>query len=675
VDIEQRYARQVFLKYAKPLAAVPVPGPQAIAQQALQRQSGSSASGLAQSVARVARPDTRLFLPTVFNAEKAGALALRPAQAAAQVAARRTATQILMSPASVSAARELAAKALQPAARASAAVGGALSRTPVIGAAIQRISRFVPKGGPFWAATVLYSVPDVMEHFAPDVKKWLLGGWSQSGYKQNQLPPGVGQSAVLYNVICDVEIYDSSSSTWVVFGLGRDTVSNVLGPIESVLGPFESGNGSFITVRSANGQQISYGQTSYGSNGTFRLASIRVLRVDGIPEGNGSGSFTNGASAPKQTGTASTPAQTNNAKNARDAGIAAAAVTIAAGKFKLPPKLKRPPTQIPSRKVGVLPSASPTAPPPPSQPCKGNQCGQAGLDQATKNGQDLQTILDLLNGLGIGDIKKTVERIDTKIGPQITDAVGNKRGLTDMAVDTFKKVNKVGDYLRFDRITNVLNLAVTLHNAAMLSNNLAQTLMSAIGNGLDAIGIDDDAGNALNIQEIVGKTTENIVKGAIGAENYAALTTNWKKANRIYQASANLLNNLQSLRYSITGALETIGGMNAKVGNALKKYGVLGDNAYPWFNPSPNYDNKFMRGLEAAETTVSSIDSVASEILSAQDSVNQIGEQKTELEKAIKEGLEKPGVDNDQQKTKAIAAKTASKSPDIVSDNLIKPES
>jgi hypothetical protein len=200
------------------------------------------------------------------------------------------------------------------------------------------------------------------------------------------------------------------------------------------------------------------------------------------------------------------------------------------------------------------------------------------------------------------------------------------------------------------------------------------TLASALSNALAAINIKDAEGNALEINKIVGKSVEGAITAAIGAENYAALTINWKKANRIYQASANLLNNLQSLRYSITGALETIGGMNAKVGNALKKYGVLGDNAYPWFNPSPNYDNKFMRGLEVAETTVSSIDSVASEILSAQDSVKQIGEQKTELEKAIKEGTEKPGVDNTQQKEKAMAAKTASKSPDIVSDNLIKPE-
>jgi hypothetical protein len=235
------------------------------------------------------------------------------------------------------------------------------------------------------------------------------------------------------------------------------------------------------------------------------------------------------------------------------------------------------------------------------------------------------------------------------------------------------KLGLVAKWLHLDRALNLMTFAATVHNAAMLSRDLGQTLFGVISNVLAAIGIKDDKDNPLDFGSIVGHTVEDLLKNVIGAENYAALTINWKKANRIYQASANLLNNLQSLRYSITGALETIGGMNAKVGNALKKYGVLGDNAYPWFNPSPNYDNKFMRGLEVAETTVSSIDSVASEILSAQDSVKQIGEQKTELEKTIKEGTEKPGVDNDQQKAKATAAKTASASPDINAVDLVKP--
>ncbi len=667
------YSKPVFLKNGPPLASAPRPGGNTIANQALRGKAGSSGMGLGQSFSLMNRYTGSTVASNVVNTGRSGASALRPAQAAAQVAARRTATQILMSRASLTGAKELTGLALQPAVRASGAVAGAIARTPVIGPSLRFVSRFVPKGPALGVLTAVTVIPDVLELFAPDVKSWLLGGWRQSSRKANQLPHGVGQSAVPYRVTVVIELFDNSSGQWVLFGLtGEDTVRNVMGPIAKILGPYQDGHNSFVGIYSPSNALLSYGQTSYGAAGTFRIKSISITREDGLPE-SGSPFSSSGKPAPiKQTATA-TPASTKNAENARNAGIAAAAVTIAAGKYQPAPKVNKNPTRNPERKVGVLPSASPTTPQPSSTPCKGNSCGQAGLDQATKNGEDLQKLLDAINLLGIADIRKTVNRIDEKVGPQIYDDRGQKTGLAGAALKTFEKLNKVGDYLHFDRITNVMTLAVTVHNAAMLSNQLEQTLMSAISNGLAAIGIKDSENNPLDINKIVGQSVENMVKGAIGAENYAALTLNWKKANRIYQASANLLNNLQSLRYSITGALETIGGMNAKVGNALKKYGVLGDNAYPWFNPSPDYDNKFMRGLEVAETTVSTIDSVASEILSAQDSVKQIGEQKTELEKAVKEGLEKPGVDNDQQKAKALAAKTASVSPDINAVDLVKP--
>jgi hypothetical protein len=681
-----RYSKPAFLSNGNPLASAPRPGGNTIAKQVLRRQAGSSAVGLGQSFGLMAESNARAVLSNASNLGKVGTSALRPAQAAAQVAARRTATQILMSPASLSGARELAARALQPAVRASAAVGGALSRTPVVGTVIRRVSPFIPKGGPFWAATVLYSVPDLMEQFAPQVKSWLLGGWKGDGKGSADIAYGTliaGTRAVPYNVIVDT---DATLETGV--SLPHTHVERQMqGPLRIVVNDY--GERGISTVPGGSARVVSYtifsaipgiSETTYGIflNAPGNKISLRFNPLDGVNE---SGPDLNNrivtpssiVQNPSKTGPTQAKPGTDRADAARDAALLAAIATIAAGKYKPAPIVNRNPTQNPERKVGVVPKASPTTPPPSSQPCKGNQCGQAGLDQSVKNGEDIQKILDALSLLGIGDIRTTVNRIDQKVGPQLYDDRGQKTGLAGAAIKTIERVNKVGDYLRFDRITNVMTLAVTIHNAAMLSNQLEQTLMSAISNGLAAIGIKDSENNPLDINKIVGQSVENIVKGAIGAENYAALTINWKKANRIYQASANLLNNLQSLRYSITGALETIGGMNAKVGNALKKYGVLGDNAYPWFNPSPNYDNKFMRSLEVAETTASSIDSVASEILSAQDSVKQIGEQKTELEKAIKEGTEKPGVDNDQQKAKATAAKTASKSPDINPEDTVKP--
>jgi hypothetical protein len=330
----------------------------------------------------------------------------------------------------------------------------------------------------------------------------------------------------------------------------------------------------------------------------------------------------------------------------------------------------------------------PTSPPPPAGKCEGNAC-LSGIEQASTAAQQAaQQGLDKLNKL-IERLQPLLQVLDTsllviineKLGPQIPGGISSKllamekvlNSVRTVASQIFRKLNLVAQWLHLDRALNLLTFATTVHNAAMLSRSLGETLLQVISNVLAAIGIKDDEGSPLDIGSIVGNTVENIVKGAIGTENYTALSAGWKKANRIYQASANILSNLNNIRYSVTSALETIGGWNAKIGNALKRYGVLGDKAYPWMNPSPNFDNKFMRGLETVENAVSQIDAVASEVLSAQESVTEIIRQKGELEEAIKSGTEKPGVDNDQQKAKDDAAKAASQSPDINPIDTVKP--
>jgi hypothetical protein len=564
---------------------------------------------------------------------------------------------------------------LRPVTGAAARFGGAIERLPVVGRVLTKVPILGKLTGPLLIVSTITSIVDIMQSQAPGVQGWLLGGWRNSLRKGLALPPGVGQSAVPYRITVVIE-NQYLDGHWDIAPFQPDFALNVPGPISEFVEPRTARSGAAFAVYSPAGLRVGVGHVGYG-NGTYRFKSISITRMDGVPE-TGTPWPSTSTKAPPTTqklAPVNSPGLTDNAQNARDAALLLAAATIAAG--KLQPTIRRSP--FPKNNRRIAPIGDPIKPKPVTgtgtQPCKGNQCGQATLDQAEKNGEDIQKLLDYLNLLGIGDIKKTVDRIDQKVGPQLYDDRGNKTGLAGAAIKTFEKINKVGDYLHLDRVLNVLTFATTVHNATMLSNNLVQTLEYAVSNVLAAVGIKDAENNPLDIQKIVNRTVEDLLKGAVGAENYTVLKTEWKKANRIYQASANLLNNLQSLRYSITGALDTIGSMNAKVGNALKKYGVLGDNAYPWFNPSPNFDNKYMRSLETVEQVVSNIDSVASEVLSAQETVTEIGKQKTELETAIKAGTEKPGVDNDQQKAKAAAAKTASKSPDLNSSDFVKPES
>lgn len=253
--------------------------------------------------------------------------------------------------------------------------------------------------------------------------------------------------------------------------------------------------------------------------------------------------------------------------------------------------------------------------------------------------------------------------INTKLGPQLPNG-----GISGFLQKFFEKFNKVANWLHLDRALNILIWWQTLHNAYMLSNNLGQTLTSAISNVLAVVGIKDAEGNALDIGSIIGKTFDDAAKTALGEKTWGGMKAEWKKYNRIYQAAANLLNSIQSIGQSTLSALEIVGNWNASIGNALRKFGVVAENAYKWMNPSVNFQNRFFTALEKTEELVSQVDAIASEVLSIRDTVKQIGEQNKELQSSLgqedksKQNKEPPEAKKEKEtaeKSKAVSAGTA----------------
>lgn len=302
-------------------------------------------------------------------------------------------------------------------------------------------------------------------------------------------------------------------------------------------------------------------------------------------------------------------------------------------------------------------------------------------DKATDIGKTVKDLTDKLDKALQGLDIVLLLKIDKKLGPEVEGGLsGQGKRIFDLvgrvqatASAIGEKLGKFAKWARLGQLVSILTLITTLHNALMLSRSVGETLLSMLSNGLAVFGIKDDQGNAYELGDLIGKTVENMMKETIGTENYTTLSTNFKKANRIYQAAANLGNSIQSLRFSVVSALETIGGWNARIGNALKRSGVVNESSYSWMNPSPNFDNKFTQALERVEDVVSQVDSVASEILSAQETVTQIGNQKTELLNSLGLGTEKPQTENQPQKTAAIASKAASAAPNIEATDLNKP--
>jgi hypothetical protein len=308
-------------------------------------------------------------------------------------------------------------------------------------------------------------------------------------------------------------------------------------------------------------------------------------------------------------------------------------------------------------------SKNPPPPPVGTKPKCQDKC-MAGLE----TGQ--QSILDKLNGNGLNVGLNAAElglltTINAKMGAQLVGGLAGKLG-------------RLSEWLHLDRALNLMTFATTLHNAYFLSSGLTQTLFSMISNVLAAGGIKDDEKNPLDIGAILGKQTEAYAKSVLGVATVDGIKAEWKKYSRIYQAASNLLFSLQSIGQSILGALEMVGSMVAKIGNALQKFGVISEKAFGWMNQSPNYQNRFFTTIEKVEEVTSNIDSIAGEVLSVQDTITQIGTQKKELEDATKqtEGSKQGKEAPEAATVKAMQdkAKTDSKPPTIPVTAESKPE-
>jgi hypothetical protein len=215
------------------------------------------------------------------------------------------------------------------------------------------------------------------------------------------------------------------------------------------------------------------------------------------------------------------------------------------------------------------------------------------------------------------------------------------------ALTTFSKT--AWKATRMDKVLNALNTLLLLHNAAMLSRNLAASLGDAISaianNTLSFIKNEEDT--SININETLGNTIEGFLTSLLGAENYQNISETFAKYNRIVNAAANIIWSIQSAMAGIAEGLEIMGEYTGKIGNALKKSGAVLENSYQWMSETFSVKTgrlgklqQVLDGAEAVENVASEIQNATEEFREAQENVNQIGEQfnKVKDEVVTKEG-------------------------------------
>ncbi len=205
---------------------------------------------------------------------------------------------------------------------------------------------------------------------------------------------------------------------------------------------------------------------------------------------------------------------------------------------------------------------------------------------------------------------------------------------------TSEFVKKAWRTTRVGKILEYLSLAVTLHNAAMLSRNLGASLgdaISAIANNTISL-IKNEEDNSIDINETLGNTIEGFLTSVLGAANYQNLSETFSKYNRIVNAAANVTYSILSIQAGLAEGLETIGNYTGRIGNALKKSGAVLENSYSWMSEKVSVKTGRLGQIQAILNTGEGIENFASEIQNAtsefreaQENVNQIGEQITSV--------------------------------------------
>ena len=207
-----------------------------------------------------------------------------------------------------------------------------------------------------------------------------------------------------------------------------------------------------------------------------------------------------------------------------------------------------------------------------------------------------------------------------------------------------EKFKKLFDWLPLGQLFSMLAFITSVHNAMMLSSNLVQTLAGVIDVAVEMIGLKSPEGQSINVSEILGKKASELVESIIGHSAFTALQNTLKATNRLYQAGMTIANSIQNAVDSVRNITELAAENTGKIGNALKKAGVIFENSFPTMPENINTaTGKFhavaliteqINHLDDAANTVST---VVSEMKNIQDTIGEMKTQREEWDKAKKD--------------------------------------
>jgi hypothetical protein len=217
-----------------------------------------------------------------------------------------------------------------------------------------------------------------------------------------------------------------------------------------------------------------------------------------------------------------------------------------------------------------------------------------------------------------------------------------------------------------DKVLSVVNTALNIHNAIMLSNNLGRSMAYIADNTLAAFGIQDaTTGDAIDVGSFVKRKLNSMINTMLGATQAAALRRNLVAANRIYQAGANVLYSVRSIMDSTYDIAETTGENVSQIGNALKKAGAVRENAYKLMPTDFRSTSRVQRRLEKLGNAADTIEQISSDALDVTTEVKEMKANQKEFSDELEKARGEQSKEDETKKKEAIANPEASAEDEI----------
>lgn len=298
--------------------------------------------------------------------------------------------------------------------------------------------------------------------------------------------------------------------------------------------------------------------------------------------------------------------------------------------------------------------------------CEIGSCGAANLQATQRVEGKLDTLLGGFNAGANSAQLAILNTIDAKLGPQIPNG-----GLGSFLLKMQDFAEKAWRATHLDKVINALTLIAALHNAAMLSRNLALTLGEVAGQALQLIGLKDGDG-PIDVNEIVGNQIENLFKAILGEQAYNGIKTSWNRANRIISAATQIIWTVRSINASIREIIEWTANNVGTIGNALKRFRIVGQNAYPYMPENVKAKGKWFEKIDAYRARTDSLDDAASsfggvlgEGIEAQEEMAELDDLWGKFDTSLKEAGLKTPIPNDATTERSVNEKAASQSADL----------